>query len=177
MFIKIGLGVVVALVLFLGFVSTREGKFRYERSGIINAPADKIFPYLSQFSKGGLWSPYEKRDPNMKKTFAGEDGKVGSIMEFDGNSDVGAGKLEMLAVVPNERVEIKLTMTKPFTAENLIEYKLTSEGSGTRFAWIMSGDGGFLGKLIATIIDCEKMVAGDFTLGIENLKQVVEAQK
>lgn len=176
MLIKIGLGIIAALIIFLAFVSTREGKFRYERSGVINAPAEKIFPYLSNFKMGGMWSPYEKIDPNMKKNFIGEPDKVGAVMEFDGNSDAGSGKLEMLKIVPNESVEIKLTMTKPLFAENLIEYKLTKEETGTRFSWIMSGDGGFMGKLMNTLIDCEKMVADQFSVGIANLKEIIEKE-
>jgi hypothetical protein len=170
-------GILIVLTLFLGFVSTRDGKFRYEKSGVIQASADKIFPYISNFKMGGLWSPYEKIDPNMKKTFKGPDAQVGSIMEFEGNSDAGSGSLEILKIVPNELVEIKLTMTKPFSAENIIQYQLASEGSGTRFTWSMSGDGGFMGKLISVFINCEKMVTAQFSTGIANLKTVVEAQK
>ena len=177
MWIKVVVGLVVILGLFLVYVSTRESKFHYERSGTINASADKIFPYLSNFKLGGEWSPYEKKDVNMKRTFGGADGAVGSTMEFEGNSEVGAGKLEMLRTVPNELVEIQLTMTKPMYAQNLIEYKLTPEGGGTKFTWAMSGDGGFMTKIMTLIIDCEKMIAGDFEIGIANLKSVVEGKK
>ena len=173
---KIGLAFLVVLVLFLGYVSTRQGTFYYERSGLINAPAEKIFPYLSNFKMGSQWSPYEKIDPNMKKTFTGNDGEVGSVMEFEGNSDAGSGKLEMLSIAPNQLVDIKLTMTKPIFAENLIQYKLTPEGQGTRFTWSMSGDGGFMTKLMTVFIDCEKMVGDQFNAGIANLKTIVEAQ-
>jgi hypothetical protein len=82
-----------------------------------------------------------------------------------------------LKLVPNEAVQIKLTMTKPFQAENLVDYRLAREGNATRFTWAMSGDGGFLGKLMATLIDCEAMVTKDFVVGIENLKTVVESAK
>jgi uncharacterized protein YndB with AHSA1/START domain len=174
---KIGLGLGVAVVLFLAFVATRNGHFRYERSGIIQAPAEKIFPYLSHFEKGREWSPYEKVDPNMKRNIIGPDGQVGTVMEFNGNKEAGSGKLEFLKIVPNELVEIRLTMTEPFMAENLIQYKLTPETGGTRFTWTMEGDGGFLGKLLNVFIDCEAMVAGDFTKGIQSLKEIVEAQK
>ncbi|CAN5671852.1 K(+)-transporting ATPase subunit F [soil metagenome] len=176
MWIKVIVGLVVILVLFLAYVSTRESKFHYERSGTINASADKIFPYLSNFKLGGEWSPYEKKDVNMKRSFGGADGVVGSTMEFDGNNDVGAGKLEMLKIVPNELVQIQLTMTKPFYGQNLVEYKLAPDGAGTKFTWAMSGDGGFMTKLITLFIDCDKMVAGDFEVGIANLKSVVEGK-
>lgn len=177
MFGKLAVGILVLIIAFIGFVSTKESKFYYERSGIINAPASKIFPYISDFKRGAEWSPYEKMDLNMKKTFTGADAQVGSVMAFEGNKDVGSGKLEILKIVPNELVEIKLTMIKPFYGENIIQYKLSPEAGGTKFSWSMQGDGGFIGKLMSVFIDCEKMVAGQFSEGIANLKTVVEAQK
>ncbi|MNJ91268.1 Bacterial transcription activator, effector binding domain [compost metagenome] len=174
MLLKIAIAVIVVLVIFLGYVSTREGQFRYERSGVIAAPPEKIFPYLSNLKNGDKWSPYEKVDPNMKKTFAGNDGEVGSTMVFEGNKDAGSGKLEILKIVPNELVEIKLTMTAPMHAENIVEYRLTPEANGTKFSWSMSGDGGFMGKLVNVFIDVEKMVADQFSEGIANLKAHVE---
>lgn len=172
MFKKFALGVAVLLVIFLGYVASRDGKFHYEASGVINAPAEKIYPYLSDFHKGSAWSPYEK-DASMKKTYGGTGGTAGASMDFESNES-GSGRLQILKVVPNERVEIQLVMTKPFHAENLVTYKLTPEGAGTRFTWSMSGDGGFMGKLIATLIDCKAMVIGQFDEGIANLKKVVE---
>lgn len=173
----VALGVLVLVVAFVAYVSTRESKFLYERSGVINAPIEKIFPYISNFKMGALWSPYEQVDPNMKKVFTGPDGQVGSMMEFDGNRDAGSGKLEMLKITPNEFVEIKLTMIKPIAAENIVHYKLTREGIGTRFSWSMSGDSGFLGKLVNVFIDCEKMIGDQMNKGIANLKTLVENQK
>jgi hypothetical protein len=172
---KIAIGVLVVIVLFLGYVSTRSGSFRYENSTVINAPADKIFPYLSNFKLGGQWNPYELVDPNMKKTFTGEDGKVGAVFEFEGNKDAGSGKLEMLEIKPNEFAQIKLTMTEPMHGEQLIDYKLSPEGTGTKFTWTMHGEGGFMTKLMSVLIDCEKMFKTQMDKGFENLKKVVEA--
>jgi uncharacterized protein YndB with AHSA1/START domain len=176
MWIYLGVGIPVMLGVFLSYVSTRKSEFRYERNGVIQAPADQIFPYISNLKMGGLWSPYEKKDPSMKKTFIGPDAQVGSMMEFDGNRQAGSGKLEILKIVPNKLVEMKLIMTKPIYAENLVQYTLTPEDSGTRFSWAMSGNGGFMGKLVNTLIDCENMVAGDFTVGINNLKELIESK-
>jgi hypothetical protein len=174
---KIAIALTLQIILFLGYVSTKQSKFQYERSGMINAPADKIYPYLSNFKLGYTWNPYDQKDPNIKRNFKGTEGAVGSIMEFDGNAEAGTGTLELLKAVPNESSEIRLVMTKPIHADNLIQYKLIPEGTGTRFSWTMSGDGGFFGKLISVFIDCEKMVTKDFVVGIENLKKVVESQK
>ncbi|MFM6928832.1 MAG: SRPBCC family protein [Bdellovibrio sp.] len=168
------LGLIIAFVIF---VASRDGKFRYERSGVINASADKIFPFLVSFKLGSEWSPFEKVDPKMKKTYSGTDGAVGSTMEFEGNRDAGSGKLELLAMVPNKSVDIRLTMIKPIQGDNLVQYKLTPEGNGTLFTWTMSGNGGFMGKLMVVLIDCDKMIGDQFVAGIANLKTIVEAQK
>lgn len=173
---KIGLGIVAALVIFLAYVSTRNGHFHYERSGIINAPVTRIFPVISNFKMGSQWNPYDQKDPNMKRNFSGVDGAVGSKMEFEGNAEAGSGWLEITKIEPNSFVEIHLHMTKPFVADNTIMYRLTSEGTGIRFSWAMEGDGGFLGKLISVFIDCEKMMTKDFDAGIANLKKLAEAQ-
>ncbi len=110
----------------------------------------------------------------MKKTFNGNGHTPGSTYKFEGNSQVGSGELALLSATPSENVKIKLTMLTPFKAENEIEYRLVPEADGTRFHWIMSGDGGFLGKLVTTLIDCEKLATADWDRGIENLKRLVE---
>lgn len=173
---KITLGLLAIAVVFLSYVATRESKFHYERSGIINASKEKIYPYISNLRLGSQWSPYEKMAPEMKKNFTGEDGKVGSKMDFE-SKEAGSGSVEITGLNPNESVDIKLIMTAPLKGENIIQYKLTPEGENTRFTWAMSGDGGFIGKLISVLIDCEKMVGGQFSDGIQNLKTLVESQK
>ena len=174
---KIFVGFAITLILFLGFVSTRDGHFNYERSGVIHAPASAIFAYISDFKKGTLWNPFDQKDPNMKRTFLGPDAQVGSTMVFEGNREGGTGKLEILKLVPDQSVDIRLTMTSPMSADNVIHYQLTPEGDGTRFSWEMSGDGGFMAKLISLFMNCEKFVTPEFETGIKNLKAIVEAQK
>ncbi|HEX7674857.1 MAG TPA: SRPBCC family protein [Bdellovibrio sp.] len=171
----IGIVIVILIIVFVIFVSTRPAHFQYERSGIINASVDKIFPYLSTFEGGHKWSPYERMDPNMKTKIIGPDGQVGTVMEFEGNRDAGSGKLEFLKITAPTEVNLKLTMIKPFPAENLIVYHLSAnEGGGTKFTWSMSGDNGFLGKMMVVFIDCEKLIGGQMEQGIKNLKEVVE---
>lgn len=172
---KIAIGVLIAIALFLGFVSTRSGSFRYENSTVINAPADRIYPYLSNLKMGGHWNPYELIDPNMVKNFTGTDGTVESKLEFKGNKDAGAGTLEIVELKPNEMAKLKLIMTEPIHGEQWIEYNLKPEGQGTRFTWAMYGEGGFMTKLMTVLIDCEKMFKTQMDKGFDNLKKVTEA--
>ncbi|ASD62281.1 SRPBCC family protein [Bdellovibrio bacteriovorus] len=176
MLIKVVVGMLVVVALFLAFIATRKGEFRYEVSEVIAAPPEKIFPYISDLKLGGEWSPFEKVDPNMKKEFIGEPNQVGSKMTFAGNKDAGAGSIEIIRIIPNELVQLRLLMTEPLAADNIVEYRLTPEGQGTRFSWSMSGNGGYVGKLVTFFIDCEKMVTDQFRQGFENLKAIVEVK-
>jgi uncharacterized protein YndB with AHSA1/START domain len=174
---KFSIIILVVFAAFLIYVATRDGHFSYARSVVINAPADKIFPYISDFQKAAEWIPYDRKDPKMKKSFSGPLGQVGAVEEYDGNSDVGSGKLEIVKLVPNQSVQIQLTMIKPMAAKNLVDYTLTPEGNGTKFTWRLSGENGFGGKLVSTIMNCEQLVAKDIEAGQAQLKALVEAQK
>lgn len=170
--ILLGFGALLA-ILFL-YIGTRSGRFRYVRSGLMKAPPEKIYPYLCDFRLGAEWSPYEKTDKTMKKQFWGEFGQIGSVMIFEGNTNSGAGRIEILRMVPNESVDLRLTMKRPFEAENLVRYELKREAEGTRFTWIMQGEGGYMSKVINFFVDCEKLVAGQFEVGIAQLKFLLD---
>lgn len=171
---KILIGVVVLVLAFLGYVISRPSRFMYSRSGVYQAKPEKIFPYLASFKKGNEWSPYMRVDPNMKVTYGGNDGEVGSTLDFDGNMEVGTGRLEITRIVPNELVEMKLTMIKPIAGESMIHYALEDDNGATKFTWSMEGESGFFGKLMSVLIDCEKMMTEQYDKGIANLRPLVE---
>jgi uncharacterized protein YndB with AHSA1/START domain len=172
---KIGIIIGVLIVVLLGVASMRPAHFRVERSGVLKASPEKIFPYLSDFKLGEQWSPFgSQKDPQIKEEVTGQPATVGTKMKFEGNSDVGAGELEFLKVIPQQSVQLKLTMTKPFRAENTIDYVLTPQADGTLFTWTMSGENNLIGKVIGLFINCDKMIGDEFEKGITNLKIIVE---
>jgi hypothetical protein len=166
--------VVVVVVGLVGFIASRPSLFTYSESTIIKATPEKIFPYLSQLKLGGQWSPYEKRDPAMKKEFTGTDGTPGSKLIFDGKKEVGAGSVEVLSLVPNRESKLRLLMSRPMKADNLITYKLEPVGNGTRFTWSMEGENNFIGKAFVTFVDCKAMLSKDMNEGFVNLRKIVE---
>ena len=169
----IALGIAGAAASFLGYVATLPKKFKYTRSGVIDASPEEIFPYISRLQLGGTWSPYEKRDPAMKKSIEGQDGAPGARLVFDGSKQVGAGSIEIVSVTPLESVVLRLQMSRPFKCDHRINYRLRPEGSGTSFTWEMEGDNNFMGKLMSTLIDCDKMLGKDMSEGISNLRSVI----
>ena len=120
------IAVVIAGILI--FAATKPDVFRVQRSATIAAPADKIFPHLLDFQRWPSWSPYEKKDPDMKRTFSGPATGPGAIYEWDGDKNVGMGRIEITEAMPNARLAFNLDMLKPFEAHNKGEFTLQPGG-------------------------------------------------
>lgn len=165
----------VALVIagVLIYASRKPDTFEIKRSITINAGSEKIMPYLNDLRASLQWSPFEK-DPNMKRNFSGAPTGKGSVYEWDGNREVGAGRVTMLDVT-SSRVVVELAMTRPLKCRNTVEYTLVPAGNGTTVVWSMHGPQPLIGKVMGLFIDCEKMCGDMFEQGLANLKALAEA--
>ncbi|MBL8569396.1 MAG: SRPBCC family protein [Phreatobacter sp.] len=167
------LAIPVVVVLVLVIAARKPDRFRTERSALIDASAERIFPMINDFRAWPTWSPWEKKDPDMKRSLSGAASGPGSIYAWDGNRNIGAGRMEILDVAAPERVTIQLDFFRPFKARNTAEFTLKPEGAGTRVTWAMFGPQPFVGKLISMFIDCDRMVGKEFETGLANLKAEV----
>jgi hypothetical protein len=169
--ILIAIAVLIAAVLV--FASTRPNKFEIVRSATINAPGERIIPLLNDPREHLKWSPFEK-DPNAKRVYSGALQGKGSVYEWDGNREVGAGRVSILDVTPS-RVLMDLQMTRPFKCHNQVEYTLTPAGGGTTVSWAMRGPQPLIAKVMSLFINCDKMVGSQFDQGLAKLKTLAEA--
>ena len=172
----IGIAALVVAVLIAGFLvyaSRRPNTFRYQRTARVNAPPEAIFPLINDYRNWTLWSPYEHRDPALKRTFSGAQSGPGAIYAWEGNKNVGSGRMEIIDTSPN-KIIIKLDFFAPFKANNIAEFTLEPKGAATDVTWAMHGPVPFIGKIMHLIIDCDKMCGKDFTAGLENMKAVAE---
>jgi len=167
--------VVMVIVLFLVFVNSRPSTFHVERSATIAAPADSLYPRIANFRAWHEWSPWEKIDPNMKREFAGSDGAVGSNYSWEGNKDVGSGRMTLADLEPSSKVGIKLEFLKPFKSTSNTTFMLAPDGAGTKVTWMMDGPMNFMSKFMCLFMSMDKMVGGDFEKGLGSLKQLGEA--
>jgi uncharacterized protein YndB with AHSA1/START domain len=170
----IGIVVVILIAGLLVFAATRPDTFSVERSAIIKAPPQKVFALLNDFHSWGSWSPWEKLDPEMKRTYSGAASGQGSVYEWVGNSKVGQGRMEILDANPS-KVTIKLDFIKPFEGHNVAEFTLTPQGDATNVTWSMHGPSPYISKLMCIFVSMDKMVGGDFEKGLSNLKSVAES--
>jgi uncharacterized membrane protein len=174
MFKKIAITVVILIAAVLGYAATKPDTFRYERQVTINAPASVIFPMLNNFKNWMLWSPYEKKDPDMKRTYGGAEAGVGATYAWEGDSNIGAGVMEIKESKPDTHLLVQLLFTAPMEGNNTAEFTLTPQGDATVVKWAMYGPNTFPAKLAGLVMDIDKMVGNDFEAGLADLKAVAE---
>jgi uncharacterized protein YndB with AHSA1/START domain len=173
--LKIILGLVVAAVaVLLIYAATRPGTFRVQRSLAIQAPADKLFPLISDMRQFNTWNPYNRKDPQMKGSYRGPASGPGAAYDFAGNKDVGKGSLEIVDVMAPNRVAMRLDMMEPFEGHNAIEFTLAPSGQGTEVTWAMHGPSPYMAKLMGIFFNMDQMIGRDFEAGLANLKAQAE---
>ena len=170
----IAIGIGAALAALLAYAATRPDTFRVARATTIQAPADKIYPLIEDFRRFASWSPYETRDPDMKRTFAGAARGQGAVYEWDGDKNVGQGRMVITDASAPSRLTMNLEMIRPFPAHNTVQFTLEPTGEATKVTWAMQGGVPFLAKILHVFIDMDRMVGGDFEAGLANLKRVSE---
>src|SRR5262249_31323241 len=141
---KIGLAIGGLFVLLLIAIATRPNSYKVERSATIAAPPDAVYALLTNFHRGAEWSPWEKKDPNIKKTYTGKDGEMGSGYAWDGNNDVGAGSFTVTEIKAPQHLGFRLDFKRPMEGTSTGAYDLVStDGKATALTWSMSGDMNF----------------------------------
>ena len=169
--------VVILLIAVIGvvaFAATRPDSFRVERATTIKAAPERIFARINDFKAWPQWSPYETKDPDMQRQLSGTAAGQGSIYEWNGDKNVGQGRMEILESSAPGKVVIKLDFLKPFAAHNTATFTLVPQGDATQVTWAMDGPSTFLTKVMGVFFNIDKMVGTDFEAGLANMKQVTE---
>lgn len=173
---------IIAIVLAVGiagvlvFALTKPDTFRVERSLAVKAPAGAIYPQVADFRRWTGWSPYENRDPAMKRSFGGPDAGKGATYARNGNNNIGAGRMEILEANGPSKLRIKLDFERPFEGHNAAEFTFVPQGDATLVTWAMYGPAPFLSKVMQVFINMDNMIGKDFEAGLASLKKLTEKQ-
>lgn len=166
------LAIAIAVVLILAL--TKSNTFRFERVASINAPAERIFPLINDLHQWITWSPYEAKDPAMKRSFGGTNSGKGAVYEWSGNKNVGSGRMEIIEASAPSKIVIKLDFFTPFEGHNTGEFTMLPQGDATLVTWAMYGPASLMSKVMQVFMDLDNMVGKDFAVGLDNLKRLVE---
>ena len=165
---------VLVLAAILIFAATRPDTLRVQRSTSIKAPAEKIFPLINDLQRWGAWSPYEKKDPAMKRSFSGPASGKGAVYEWDGDRNVGKGRMEITDAAPPSKIVFKLDFIAPFEGHNVAEFTIDGKGGATNVTWAMYGPAPYVSKLMGIFFNMDNMIGRDFEAGLANLKAITE---
>ena len=170
----IAAGGIVAVAAVLGYAATRPDSFEVRRSIAIDAPADEIFVLVNDLRRWAAWSPYERKDPAMRRDFGAVTAGEGAVYAWEGDGSVGKGRMEITDSSPPSRVAIRLDFEKPFDAHNTVKFLLEPNGESTNVTWAMHGPNLFISKVMGIFINMDEMIGTDFEVGLANLKAVAE---
>ena len=168
---------VIALLfaVLLVYAATKPDSFAVQRTTTIKAPPENVFALINDFHEWGSWSPYEKLDPAMTKTYSGAANGTGAVYEWKGKtSTVGAGRIEITEAAPASKVALNLDMSEPFEGHNKVEFTLEPTGDSTNVTWAMRGPSPYLTKVMSVFINMDTMIGGQFEEGLANMKAVAE---
>ena len=175
--IAIAAVVVAALAAaVLLYAATKPDAFRIERAASIKAPPEKVFALIDDLHAWSAWSPWEKLDPALKKTFSGAARGKGAAYAWEGNKQVGAGRMEIVESSPSSRIAIKLDFLKPFEGHNVAEFALEARDGVTRVTWSMRGPLPYFAKVLHVILPMDRMIGKSFEDGLANMKAAAEKE-
>jgi uncharacterized protein YndB with AHSA1/START domain len=170
--IAVVVGIAIAIVLILA--ATKPNTFSVRRATSVKTPPEKIFSLINDFHQWGTWSPWENKDPAMKRTFSGAASGTGAAYAWEGNKNVGSGRMEILEASLPSKIVIKLDFFKPFEGHNTAEFTMLPQGDVTNVNWVMHGPVPFIGKILHVFINMDRMIGKDFEIGLSNLKRLTE---
>jgi len=167
------LGGIVVLIIILALIAPKS--YDVNRKIIVQQPVPVVFEYLKYLKNQDNWSPWAKRDPDMKKEFVGSDGEIGATSKWQGNKDVGSGEQEIKRIVENEVIESELRFLKPWKSQSDAYLKVNEAGAGeTEITWGFSGKNKFPVSIMMLFMNMDKAVGKDFEEGLASLKEILE---
>ena len=170
--IAVVLAIAIAIIFILA--ATKPDRFNFQRATTIKAPPEKIFSLINDFHQWGTWSPYENKDPAMKRSYSGAASGQGAVYAWEGNKNVGSGRMEIMEATAPSKIVIKLDFFTPFEAHNTAEFTMLPQGDATNLTWLMHGPLPFMGKIMHVFINMDNMIGKDFEAGLANLKRLTE---
>lgn len=173
--ILIGIAIVAVAVILL-LAARKPDMFSLQRSVMVDAPAERIYPLIDDLRAHEAWSPFDKPNPDTRKRYTGSPSGIGAVYEWEGAAQAGSGRLQIRQSEPPSRAVMQLDMLKPFKASNEVVFTLEPAASGTRVTWSMRGETPFLAKVMHVFVNMDRMVGKDFETGLANLKSIAERE-
>jgi len=171
---RLAIAAVAVVVILVAVISMQPATYKVERSLDMSAPAAAVFPLVNDYKARVAWYPWDKLDPNQKRTYSEPSSGVGASYGWDGNDQVGKGSQKMTLSKVNERIEEELHFITPMESTARVSFAFAPAGEGTKITWTLEGDNDFMGKAFGLVMSMDKMIGPDFESGLAALKTASE---
>jgi hypothetical protein len=167
--------VVIMLVVFLGYVAQQPAHVHVERSKVVNATTQDVWPYITDYKRFPEWSPWAGIDPAQKVEVSDPSSGVGAWYTWAGNKEVGKGRMQKVAIEDQKKVVEKLEFIEPFESKADVVLTTDSVAAGTKITWGFDTDMSFMGKAAGVFMNMDSSLGADFTRGLDKLATLAEA--
>ena len=170
---------IVLFIVIVGFVvvvAMQPSDFHVARSIAVQAQPEAAFAQVNDLHKWAAWSPWAKMDPAMKQTYEGAPAGMGAIYNWEGNMEVGEGRMTIIESRPNDLIRIKLEFFRPMPGVNTVEFTFKPEGNETVVTWNIFGQNNFISKVFQLFMSMDKMIGDQFEKGLADMKIIIEGK-
>ena len=174
---KLGFILLTLVALFFIIPLFVDGEYSVRKSVEINKPKQEVFNYVKYLKNQDEYSVWAQKDPNMKKSYKGEDGEVGFISAWDSKDEnVGVGEQEIVAIDEGKKISYELRFKKPFEAKDNAYISTTAiNSSKTKVTWGFDGKMDYPMNIFMLFMDMEGMLGPDLQNGLDNMKLNLES--
>jgi hypothetical protein len=165
------IAIIIAIPLIIALFVKKE--YSIVREVTINKPKQEVFNYVKYLKNQDNYSKWVQTDPNMKKDFRGNDGTVGFIYAWNGNSEAGEGEQEIQSITEGERVDVEVRMKRPMEAVNYAP--ITTEAisdNQTKVKWEFKGKSPYPLNFMNLFVD--GLLGKDLEKSLVTLKGILE---
>ena len=148
------------------------GSYRVERSIVIKAPAEKVFPDISDLRQWKTWGVWWQRDPGMTVTYSEPPTGVGSWSNWVSKQE-GSGKMTVKTIDPNKAITYDLFFPD-MGMTSIGSMTLTPGDGNVKVTWISSGELGRNPMSRWFGLMMERFIGPDFDAGLARLKANAE---
>jgi len=165
---------VVIITAALSFMQPTSQKV--EREIVINTPASVIYDQLIKLEHFHQFSVWSQQDSSAVYSFAGVDGTVGATTSWKGSPEIsGEGKIEIIALEPNQKVKHQLHFTKPRKGNAESTFTLNqTEKSATTVKWVFELATPRPWNIFNLFYSLDDKMGDDFETGLQSLKTILE---
>ena len=170
---RIAIGVAaLALALILGSYLL-PSKWRVERAIEINAPSERVYPYVANLKTGWpQWSVFDTQDPQIQYTYAGPDEGVGATRSWT-SKKMGSGTQVITRADARLGVDFTLTMNEgSFVLNGQLMFH--PSGPGTLVTWTDWGEVGLNPIQRWMVAFMDRMMGPAFETSLRKLKSKAE---